>query len=382
MVIVDKFSKFTHFVPLDHPFTAPKVAQAFLDNIFRLHGMPTHIISDRDPIFTSSFWRELFRLAQVTLAMSSAYHPQSDGQTERVNPCLETYLRCFVHSCPRQWLKWLPLAEYWYNRSEHSALGKSPFQVLYGRSPRHFGIADHSASPVSVAKTMVSERATMLAAVRQHLLRAQQRMKSQADKKRSERSFQVGDFVYLRLQPYVQASLAPRSHNKLCFKYFGPFKVLAKVGEVAYKLELPPTSSLHLVFHVSLLKPSASPPAGVSGTLPDPDDSMQIPERVLQSRVHHRGHRDVKQLLIKWTNLDEELATWEDAEAITQRFPGAPAWGHAASQGGKDVSIPHPGDVAAAPRARKGSRKRTKSVKLSGPEWAACSACNVRSAQE
>jgi hypothetical protein len=95
MVVVDKFSKFAHFIPLHHPFTAPKVAQAFLDNVLRLHGLPTHIISDRDPIFTSVFWRELFHLAQVTLSMSSAYHPQSNGQTEHVNQCLETYLRCF-----------------------------------------------------------------------------------------------------------------------------------------------------------------------------------------------------------------------------------------------------------------------------------------------
>jgi hypothetical protein len=84
-----------------HPYSAPKVAQVFLDNVFRLHGMPTHIISDRDPVFTSSFWKELFKLANTLLCMSSAYHPQSDGQTERVNQCLETYLRCFVHSCPR-----------------------------------------------------------------------------------------------------------------------------------------------------------------------------------------------------------------------------------------------------------------------------------------
>lgn len=92
MVVVDKLSKFAHFVPLHHSFSAQKVAQAFPDHVFRLHGMPVQIISDRDPIFTSLFWRELFRLAQVSLSMSSAYHPQSDGQTEHVNQCLEMYL--------------------------------------------------------------------------------------------------------------------------------------------------------------------------------------------------------------------------------------------------------------------------------------------------
>jgi hypothetical protein len=100
MVVVNRFSKFAHFVPLLHPFIASQVVQLFLDNIYRLHGMPIHIISDHDRIFTSLFWKELFRLAQTTLCMSSAYHPQSDGQTEWVNQCLETYLHCFVQACP------------------------------------------------------------------------------------------------------------------------------------------------------------------------------------------------------------------------------------------------------------------------------------------
>jgi len=99
LVVVDKFSKFTHFLPLLHPLTATSVAKVFLDNNYRLHGMPSHIISDRDRIFPSSFWLELFKLAKTTLCMSLAYHPQSDGQTKRVNQCLETYLRCFVHAC-------------------------------------------------------------------------------------------------------------------------------------------------------------------------------------------------------------------------------------------------------------------------------------------
>lgn len=95
---------------------------------------------------------------------------------------------------------------------------------------------------------MLAERSTMLLPVRQHLLRTQQRMKSQADKHRSERVFNIGDFVFLRLQPYVQSSLAPRSHHKLCFKYFGPFEVIDKIGFVAYKLALPPGSAVHPVF--------------------------------------------------------------------------------------------------------------------------------------
>jgi hypothetical protein len=106
-------------------------------------------------------------------------------------------------------------------------------------------------------------------------------MKTQADKRRSERSFRAGDFVYLKLQPYVQASLAPRAHQKLSFHYFGPYKVLERIGTTAYKLELPPLSSVHPVFHVSLLKPAPSTKYMVSSSLPDVDDNLQVPEVVL-----------------------------------------------------------------------------------------------------
>lgn len=213
--------------------------------------------------------------------MSSAYRPQSDGQTECVNQCLETFLRCFVHSCPKQWSRWVSLAEYWYNTSPHSSLGCSPFEVLYGHPPRHFGLTGDSATDCSEVESFISERATMLAAVRQHLLRAQQRMKSQADKKRSDRSFAVGDMVYLKLQPYVQSSLAPRSNQKLSFKYSGPCKIASKIGEVAYKLELPSSSAIHLVFHVSLLRPAPSPKYQVSTNLPETDFGLQILEQIL-----------------------------------------------------------------------------------------------------
>lgn len=115
LVVVDKFSKFAHFVPMHHPFMAFTVAKVYLDHIYKLHGTSSSLISHRDHIFTSALWRELFSLASVQLRMSSAYHPQTDGQTERVNQCMETYLRCFVHACPTKWSSWLSLAEFWYN---------------------------------------------------------------------------------------------------------------------------------------------------------------------------------------------------------------------------------------------------------------------------
>jgi len=123
LVVVDLFSKYAHFLPLKHPFTTISVAKLFHHQVYRLHGLPASIVSDRDRVFTSKLWRELFCLADVQLSMSSAYHPQSDGQTERVNQCLETFLRCFIHACPSSWSQWISLTEFWYNTSEHSATG-------------------------------------------------------------------------------------------------------------------------------------------------------------------------------------------------------------------------------------------------------------------
>lgn len=130
LAVVDKFSKFGHFIPLHYPFTTSFVAKLFLDQVYKLHGMPSSIVLDRDKIFTSHFWQNLFKLAGTQLGLSTAYHPQTDGQNERLNQCLDTYLRCFVHACPSKWIHWLSLAEYWYNTSFHSALDRSPFEVL------------------------------------------------------------------------------------------------------------------------------------------------------------------------------------------------------------------------------------------------------------
>lgn len=134
-VVEDRLSKAAHFIALAHPYTAASVAQAFLDNVYKLHGFPRSIVSDKDAFFLSCFWQELFKLHGCNFSMSTAYHPQSDGQTEVVKRCFETYLRCMTSERPEMWSKWLPLAEFWYNKNFHTSTQVTPYEVVYGQSP-------------------------------------------------------------------------------------------------------------------------------------------------------------------------------------------------------------------------------------------------------
>jgi len=211
-VVVDRFSKYGHFTPIKHPYTAPQVSQVFFEAIFRLHGIPTSIVCDRDPTFTSLFWRELFRLNGTSFRFSSAYHPQTDGQTEVVNRTIEMYLRCFTSSFPKQWVKWLPWVEFCYNTSFHSATKCSPFEVVYGRPPPSLLSYIPGTTQNVVVEDALVTRDTVLREVRRQLLGTQNRMKQVYDKEYTEREFFPGDWVYLRLHNYRQHSLSKRTN--------------------------------------------------------------------------------------------------------------------------------------------------------------------------
>ncbi|GJY84188.1 ty3-gypsy retrotransposon protein [Tanacetum coccineum] len=135
LVVADRLSKYSHFIALNHPFTAAQVANALMDHIYKLHGSPNTIVSDRDKVFLSLFWKELFKVLHVSLHYSTAYHPQSDGLTEVVNRCLEIYLRCMTGEKPKEWSKWLSLAEYWYNTNFHTFIQTTPYEAVYGQPP-------------------------------------------------------------------------------------------------------------------------------------------------------------------------------------------------------------------------------------------------------
>jgi hypothetical protein len=131
MVVVDCLSKYAHLCALQHPFTTSTVAQFFIDQVFKLHGMLHSIVYDHNPTFTSNFWQELFKLQGTQLHLNTTYHPQ----TEVVNKCLETYLRCFASERQHQWAQWLPLVEWWYNTLYHTTTRMTPFEVVYGQKP-------------------------------------------------------------------------------------------------------------------------------------------------------------------------------------------------------------------------------------------------------
>ncbi|GJS08273.1 ty3-gypsy retrotransposon protein [Tanacetum coccineum] len=276
----------------------------------------------RDRVFLSHFWRELFKLQGTNLKRSSSYHPQNDGQSEVVNRSVETYLRCFASDTPKQWARWLSWAEYWYNTSYHTSMNMTHFKVLYGRDPPHLIYYGNVPSPVFEVDRYLEERDCILKELKVHLLRAQERMKKQADKHRTE--FEVGDWVYIKLQPYRQHSMAMRRNEKLTPKYFGPYQVLERVGKVAYKLELPTIARIHYVFHISQLKKMRNPtitrqelPAGLTEDM----ELILVADRDGGVREGKSSSKEEHEVLIKWKDLPTYEATWELYSTIQKQFP-------------------------------------------------------------
>jgi len=250
-VVCDCLTKYAHFVALPTHFTAPTLACRFSIEICRLHGLPKTIVSDRDPLFVNTFWRTLFKAQGTALKFSLSYHPQIDSQIKVLNRGLETYLQCFASDHSHPWYQHLHLVELWYNTSYHSAIDISPFHALYGRPPPTTLDMLHIPRDGTTISYLLRQHIVVLHSLKQNLRRTHQCMVDQANQYHTDRSFNVSYWVWVRLQPYRQ-SVHRRSCPKLASRYSGPNQILRRIRNVAYELQLPPTSKIHPIFHVCL----------------------------------------------------------------------------------------------------------------------------------
>lgn len=310
-VVTDRLTKYAYFIPYKESSTAEELAYTFLRIVIANHGLPDEIISDRDKLFTSHFWTTLTASLGTKAKLSTAFHPQTDGQTERLNQTLEQYLRCYVNYRQTNWVQLLPLAQFAYNSASTEATKTSPFYANYGYEPQ--------VSKAPIITQHESEKATLhadeLRALQQQLSSDITFISSQTakyyNKKRSmEPTLKEGDKVYL-LRKNVKTQ---RPSDKLDYKKLGPFKIEKVVGPVNYRLTLPKSMEIHPVFHISLLEP-APPGAPNTPTMPteikDRDEPYDV-GKVLDSKyVRHKLH-----YLIKWLDYPDTENSWEPAENL------------------------------------------------------------------
>ncbi|KAI4338096.1 hypothetical protein L6164_016448 [Bauhinia variegata] len=203
LVIVDRLTKYGHFIILRHPFIVQTVAALFAKEIVRLHEIPSSIVSDRDPTFVSKFWSEFFKIQGITLKMNTAYHPETDSQTEVLNRGLETYLHCFTSEQPKCWEDWIHWAEYWYNTSYHSSIGNTPFELVYGRKPPTILRFLPGECLVEAVANDLSNKVEILQQLQFNLHKAQQVMCTYANSKRMDINFRMGDWEQIMYPPFL-----------------------------------------------------------------------------------------------------------------------------------------------------------------------------------
>lgn len=305
-VFVDRLTKMIIVEPTTDKVTAKEVATLYFRAVFRHHGLPTSLISDRDPKFTSEFWLELQRALQTHLNMSTASHAQTDGQTERANRTVIEMLRAYVNPHNDDWDQHLVAAEFAYNNSVNASTGFTPFFLNYGQHPHTpLSLSVPPLQPVSKpVSRFLAEIRENLSKARSAILKAQEVQAKYANEKRRDVSFKPGDQVLVSSKR-LKIRLAENAKEKFLPRYFGPYKVLKVVTPVTYKLELPEALKLHRTVHVEHLKEYVDG----SETFPfRPEYVPPPPPEVIQGKQHfcveafhgHKGTGSKLRFLVKW----------------------------------------------------------------------------------
>lgn len=308
---VCRFTKAAEFIPFRHSYTAEQLALVFLDRVVRHHGIPESIISDRDKLFTSNYWTTLLAAIGTKRKLSTAYHPQTDGQTERVNQTMETYLRIYCNQQQDNWVSLLPMAQIAYNNKLSEATGVTPFYANHGRHPNLFTRALDTPIQTEAAISSVTRLKEVHQKSLENIAKAQERAISYVNKKRKMApQLKKGDKVYL-----LTKNLRTRRKTKKLDKVkVGPFFISKQISPVNYRLELPKDAKIHPVFHVSLLEP-ADPETPIQKDFhyqADGDDEWTV-EKILK----HRGKERSLRYLIKWLGYPESESTWEPTAHLT-----------------------------------------------------------------
>ncbi|KAK8570645.1 hypothetical protein V6N13_103049 [Hibiscus sabdariffa] len=324
-VIVDRLTKSAHFLPVRKDYPLLKLAKLYIAEIVRLHGVPVSIISDRELRFTSKFWGKLHEALGTHLSFSTAYHPQTDEQSERVIQILEDMLRSCVIDFRGSWEDHLPLVEFAYNNSFQSSIQMAPYEALYGRRCRTplgwMGLSERR----FLGPEVVQQTEDTVRVIRDRLKAAFDRQKAYADLKRKQIEFSVGDQVFLKVSPWKKV-LRSGQKGKLSPRFIGPYRVVDRIGSIAYRLELPPELQLiHDVFHVSMLRRYRSDPSHmisieeieVRSDLSYEEEPIQIlarDEKVLRSKT-------ISMVKVLWSNHGSSEAIWELEETMRDQYP-------------------------------------------------------------
>ena len=303
-------SKMAHFIP-----TAAETVELLADRLVRYHGLPKVLVSDRDTRFVSELWEKFCNKFQIQRAMGSAWHPQSDGQTERVHRTLEQVLRTYLQTDESRWEELLPAAELAYNCTVHSSTGMTPFEVMIGENPlRAIDLDLHETLEPTISPPMTKLFQQLVDKAGAHILQAQAAQKHYADRHRREMEYQVGQRVWVSTR-----FMPPRGASKFQPRFIGPFKILKRIGKVAYLLELPASMQVHPVFHVSLLQADKPRPEEMRANDPweavNPD-RPEVPEYEVEHLLDSRGSGNNEEFLVKWKGFPEEEATWEPVEHL------------------------------------------------------------------
>ena len=324
-VIVDRLTKLAHFLPMKNSDSMEKLAELYVKEIVRLHGTPVSIVSDRDPQLTSRFWPSLQRALGTRLHFSTAFHPQTDGQSERTIQALEDMLRACVLEFKGSWDRHLPLMEFAYNNSYQSSIEMAPYEALYGRKCRTPLCWDEVGERKLSGPEIVQVTTDNVKVIRDRLKIAQDRQKSYADNRMRDLEFQVGDQVFMRISPW-KGVLRFRKKGKLSPRYMGPYEIVERIGKVAYRLRLPPElTRIHNVFHVSMLRKYIADPShelrDQLGELKEDLTYEERPVQIVDRKDQVLRNKVIPLVKVLWMNHGIEEATWEHEDQMQTQYP-------------------------------------------------------------